>query len=69
MLAGARGHADRTQQIVDWPAAQVELLHGFLAQNDGCLSHRGRDKEFAALTDEEVAPIEVIYEEALTVDE
>ncbi|WP_226895848.1 Fic family protein [Polymorphobacter sp. PAMC 29334] len=55
--------SDRIQQIVDMPAAQVELLRGFLAQNDGLLSQRGRTKEFAALADEEVAQIEVIYAE------
>jgi hypothetical protein len=54
----------RIQQIVDMPAAQVELLRGFLAQNDGRLSQRGRTKEFAALTDDEIVGIEEIYAEA-----
>jgi Fic family protein len=58
----------RIQQIVDMPAAQVELLRGFLAQNDGLLSRRGRTKEFAALTDEEVAQIEMIYAQTFTAD-
>lgn len=49
------------------PAARVELPRGFLAQNDGLLSQRGR-KEFAALTDEEVARIEAIYAVTFVVD-
>ncbi len=53
--------SERIQQIVDMPSAQVELLRGFLAQNDGRLSQRGRKKEFAALTDDEVVQVEAIY--------
>jgi Fic family protein len=55
--------SERIQQIVDMPAAQVELLRGFLAQNEGRLSQRGRKKEFAALTDEEIIQAEAIYAE------
>lgn len=53
--------SERIQQIVDMPAAQVELLRGFLAQNDGRLSERARTREFAALTEDEAAGVERAY--------
>jgi len=49
------------QEIVDMPASQVELLHKFLAQNNGRLSQRARAKEFAALTADEIERIEALY--------
>lgn len=52
---------DRVQQIVDLPAGQVELLRKFLAQNDGRLSQRAREREFAAFRPEEVARVEAVY--------
>lgn len=58
--------SERIPQIVDMPSAQVALLRGFLAQNNGLLSQRGRRKEFAALTDEEAARIEEIYAETFS---
>jgi hypothetical protein len=48
----------RVQQIVDMPQAKVELLRGFLAQNDGRLSDRARTREFAQLTGDEAEAIE-----------
>jgi len=60
--------SERIQQIVDMPAAHVELLRGFLAQNDGRLSQRGRKKEFVALTDDEVTQVEAIYAEMFDPD-
>jgi Fic family protein len=56
--------SERIQQIVDLPAAQVERLRAFLAQNGGKLSQRARTKEFAALSEAEVARAEAIYDEA-----
>jgi hypothetical protein len=53
--------SERIQQIVDMPTAQVELLRGFLAQNEGTLSERARTREFAALTDAEAGAIEQAY--------
>jgi hypothetical protein len=47
--------------IVDMPGNLSDLLFQFLHQNDGRLSRRGRQKEFAALTDDEVSRIEEIY--------
>ncbi|MFC1530118.1 hypothetical protein ACFL6R_05310 [Gemmatimonadota bacterium] len=41
----------------------IELLHHFLDQGKGSLSKRARTKEYNALTDEEVAFIENVYEE------
>ena len=49
--------------IVDMPDRLYNLLFRFLHQNAGTLSRRGRKKEFAALTDDEVARIEEIYRE------
>jgi hypothetical protein len=49
-------------QIVDMPDRLSDLLFRFLNQNGGKLSRRGREKEFAALTDEEVRKIEDIYD-------
>lgn len=50
------------QHIVDMPDRQIELLRTFLAQGDGRFSRRARSREFAALTDEESARIEALYE-------
>lgn len=49
------------QAIVDMPDRILDNLHGFLRQNDGRLSKRAREKEFAALTDDEVQQIEDLY--------
>jgi hypothetical protein len=56
--------AQGIQQLVDMPMAQVEMLHKFLEQSDGRLSQRARTKEFAALTEDEIARIEALYEGA-----
>lgn len=55
--------AQRVQQIVDMPFDTIDLLHGFLRQNEGTLSQRARTSEFAALTEEEVREIERIHGE------
>lgn len=49
------------QQIADMPAEKIELLHRFLRQEDGRLSKRARENEFAALTDREAEQIEAVY--------
>jgi hypothetical protein len=54
--------SERVQQVVDMPTAQVELLRGFLAQNDGRLSGRALSGEFAALSADEAAEIERAFE-------
>ena len=53
--------AERVQQIVDMPASTIDLLFRFLQQNEGALSKRAREKEFAALTEGEAKAIEDIY--------
>ncbi|MGH6950523.1 MAG: Fic family protein, partial [Vitreimonas sp.] len=51
-------------QIVDMPNRTLDLLHRFLMQNDGRLSKRAREKEFAPLTEEEVDRVERAYRAA-----
>ncbi len=50
--------------MVDMPDRLSDLLFRFLHQNGGTLSRRGREREFAALTDEEVERIEGVYRDA-----
>jgi hypothetical protein len=47
--------------VVDMPDRTLDNLFGFLRQNGGRLSRRAREKEFAALTDEETHRIERAY--------
>ena len=49
--------------IVDMPERLSNLLFRFLRQNGGQLSRRGRTREFAPLTDEEVVRVEALYQE------
>ncbi|MFP4485132.1 MAG: Fic family protein [Spirochaetaceae bacterium] len=58
------GFRNRLQSIVDMPDRTINLLFRFLRQNQGRLSKRSRQKEFAALSDEEVARVESFYAEA-----
>lgn len=51
-------------EIVDMPDGTVDLLFRFLRQNTGVLSKRGREKEFAKLTDDEIAKVEASYRNA-----
>ncbi len=52
--------------MLDLPDRLADLLFRFLHQNGGTLSRRGREREFAALTDEEVERIEVVYRDVFT---
>jgi hypothetical protein len=54
--------------IVDMPDGTLDLLFRFLRQNNGALSKSAREKEFAALTDDEVAKIEASYKGAFPAD-
>lgn len=45
----------------EMPDRTVALLIRFLEQNEGKLSKRARENEFAKLTDEEVSEIEKTY--------
>jgi len=53
------------QEFADMPADKIELLHRFLRQENGRLSKRARENEFAALTDQEAGQIEALYQAAL----
>jgi hypothetical protein len=56
--------SEGVQQIVDMPASSLELLRKFLAQNDGRLSQRALEREFEALSADEVERVEALYAEA-----
>jgi hypothetical protein len=60
---------ERVGAIVDMPAPTLDLLFRFLQQNGGRLSQRAREREFAALSDEEAARIEGIYAEVFAARE
>jgi hypothetical protein len=55
--------AAAVKEIVEMPNREVERLRGFLAQGQGRLSRRARDKEFRALTDDEATRLESLYSE------
>ncbi len=57
--------AARVQDLVDMPQGALDLLFGCLRQNEGALSKRAREREFAPLTDAEAAQIETIYAEEI----
>ncbi|WEX75153.1 Fic family protein [Sinorhizobium numidicum] len=54
---------DRVHGIVDMPDRLLDLLFRFLRQNDGRLSKRAREREFAGLTDKEATQIEAMFAE------
>ena len=51
------------KEIVEMPDREIERLRGFLDQGSGSLSKRAREKEFGALTDEEVIRVETLYQQ------
>lgn len=56
------------EEHFDMPDKAIENLIGFLRQNDGQLSKRALTKEFAALTEEEVAMLEEKFQSVFTVN-
>ncbi|MFN7103001.1 MAG: Fic family protein, partial [Pseudorhizobium sp.] len=64
-LAGYDTFKKRVSALVDMPDRIMDLLFRFLRQNDGTLSKRAREREFAGLTDAEAAEIQAIYIEIL----
>ena len=52
---------ERIKAMVDMPDGTIDLLFRFLQQNDGTMSKRGRQEEFAQMTDAEVASTEEAY--------
>ena len=65
-LKGYDSFRRQVEDIVDMPDNTVDLLFRFLRQNDGTLSRRAREREFAELTDDEVVRIEATYAEAFS---
>lgn len=57
--------AEHVQRIVDMPDRTLTLLARFLAQGNGSLSLRAREKEFAAFTDAEASAVEAAFAETL----
>lgn len=55
--------AARVKSRLEMPDRLVDLLHRFLVQGRGRLTQRARDREFARLTDDEVAGIEALHAE------
>ncbi len=53
----------RVESFIEMPDSTVDLLFNFLKQNNGHLSKRAKEKEFAALEVKEVKYIEEIYAE------
>ena len=56
----------RIMEAVEMPDRLAQDLIMFIRQNDGKLSNRRREKEFAALTNDEVMQIEAIYNEVFS---
>lgn len=56
------------EAVVEMPERTLNTLFGFLRQNQGRLSKRAREHEFAALTPDEVARVEQVYTEAFGPD-
>ncbi|WP_352965840.1 Fic family protein [Mesorhizobium sp. M1393] len=54
--------------FINMPERLIELLFRFLHQNGGHLSSRAREKEFAALTNDEAGRIEAIYAQTFGAD-
>ena len=52
------------ENMIDMPERTLNNLFGLLRQNDGRLSKRARESEFAALTEDEIAKIEQLYAES-----
>ncbi len=52
------------ENMIDMPERTLNNLFGFLRQNQGKLSQRARENEFAALTEDEVSKIEQLYADA-----
>lgn len=60
-LRGYEAFKNQVLLLIDMPDRVLDLLFRFLDQNSGVLSKRAREREFAALTDEEASRIEAAY--------
>jgi len=63
-LAAYDRFTERIRNVVEMPNTKTDLLFRFLHQNGGTFSKRALEKEFAALTSDEVDRIQEIYREA-----
>ncbi|QOZ66559.1 Fic family protein [Bradyrhizobium arachidis] len=54
------------ENMIDMPERTLNNLFGFLRQNDGKLSKRARENEFAELTADEVEQIEELYQSSFS---
>ncbi len=52
------------ENMIDMPDRTLNKLFGFLRQNQGRLSKRARENEFAELTQDEVSKIEQLYKDS-----
>lgn len=59
----------RIMEMVEMPDRLAQNLIMFMRQNDGTIAKRRREKEFEALTDDEVQKIEAIYGDVFGEDE
>ncbi len=53
----------KIEAVIEMPSSMIDLLFNFLKQNDGKLSKRAIENEFAALEEKETEYIEASYEE------
>ena len=63
--APAMGPGMDQRQLIEMPDRMVDLLFRFLRQNEGRLSERAREREFAELNADEASRVERIYDEEL----
>lgn len=49
------------EELVEMPERMIDLLFRFLHQNEGRLSQRAREREFAEMTEDEAVQVEAIY--------
>ena len=59
----------RIEQQFDMADKDLSLLIGFITQNNGTLSKRGREKEFRHLTDDQIAVAEEVINDAFAPEE
>lgn len=55
------GFKSSVSVMIDMPDRLLDLLFRFLHQNGSRLSKRAREREFAALTEDEITRIEALY--------
>jgi Fic family protein len=60
-LSSFDAFSSAVKELVEMPERKIEQLRVFLAQGQGKLSKRAREKEFAALTDTEAERLEQLY--------